>query len=242
MTTLLVDADILAYRCAFHRETAEESEGYWTWKCNLEDVQSDVLNYLDWLQQRLDASSYILCLSDTKNFRHGVSETYKGNRSWMKRPVVLKPLKAWMIETLEAQIYPTLEGDDVMGILATSMEDTIVVSLDKDLKSVPGRFYRSEADGVVDISLEEADYYHLYQTLIGDPGDGYKGCPGIGAAKATKMLDKSPTWQTVVDTYVKAGLTEEDALVQARQARILRSSDYDHVTKQPILWSPYGDN
>ena len=74
------------------------------------------------------------------------------------------------------------------------------------------------------------------QTLIGDIADGYKGCPGIGAVKAKKLLDEAPVWATVKDAYEKAGLTEEDALQQARMARILRSSDYPDG--QVKLWSP----
>ena len=38
--------------------------------------------------------------------------------------------------------------------------------------------------------------------------------------------------------YVKAGLSENVAIQQARVARILRAEDYDFRNKQPILWSP----
>jgi DNA polymerase-1 len=45
-------------------------------------------------------------------------------------------------------------------------------------------------------------------------------------------------WAAVVSHYEAAGLTEEDALVQARVARILHRSDYDMDKKEPILWTP----
>ena len=45
-------------------------------------------------------------------------------------------------------------------------------------------------------------------------------------------------WQHVLKAYAKAGLSEEEALTQARVARICRSNDYDFKTKQVILWSP----
>lgn len=45
-------------------------------------------------------------------------------------------------------------------------------------------------------------------------------------------------WEKVVSCYLKAGLTEADALTQARVARICRASDYDFHKKQVILWSP----
>jgi len=81
----------------------------------------------------------------------------------------------------------------------------------------------------------------MLQTLMGDAVDGYKGCKGIGKIKANRLLDNTPQknwWRMVVKTYEAAGMTEGDALVQARVARILRNKDYDSETKQPILWRP----
>jgi DNA polymerase-1 len=42
----------------------------------------------------------------------------------------------------------------------------------------------------------------------------------------------------VVAAFESKGLTEEDALVQARVARICRASDYDFKTKEVKLWNP----
>ena len=36
-------------------------------------------------------------------------------------------------------------------------------------------------------------------------------------------------------------MTEEDALINARLARILTTNDYDHERKEPILWQPTSD-
>ena len=36
---------------------------------------------------------------------------------------------------------PTLEADDAMGIYATSNDDCIIVSPDKDMKQIPGTLY-----------------------------------------------------------------------------------------------------
>jgi DNA polymerase-1 len=45
-----------------------------------------------------------------------------------------------------------------------------------------------------------------------------------------------PVWGRIVAAYEKAGLTEADALKQARLARILRYDDWDG--KSPKLWNP----
>jgi DNA polymerase-1 len=125
-----------------------------------------------------------------------------------------------------------------MGILATSDiidGEKVIVSEDKDMMTIPGLLWRS--NDMHSITEEQADYYHLYQTLIGDTADGYPGLRGVGDKKATELL-KKPTWETVVTAFEKAGQSEKDALVQARLARILRASDYNFEYGQPILWSP----
>jgi DNA polymerase-1 len=156
-----------------------------------------------------------------------------------------------------------LEADDVMGILATKpgKDKKIIVSRDKDMRTIPAMVW--DGTRFFNITQEQADYQHLLQTLTGDASDGYKGCPGIGPKKAEKLLDAGPKcvnghdacntgcdrdrcpycekpnlWLSVVSAYEKAGLTEADALRQARLARILRWSDWDSETKQPKLWTP----
>jgi DNA polymerase-1 len=74
---------------------------------------------------------------------------------------------------------------------------------------------------------------------MGDATDGYGGCPGIGPKTAEKLLDKhGAVWKTVVDAYLKAGLTEEDAIMNARMARILRAEDWDFENNEVKLWTP----
>lgn len=148
-------------------------------------------------------------------------------------------MKQWVEENYNCYQRSGLEADDCIGILATMKNsNTIIVSGDKDFKTIPGRFYDFSRNEFYDITQEEADYWHLFQTLIGDTTDNYRGCPGCGPVSAKKLLDQSPTWETVVAAFEKKGLTESDALVQARVARILRASDYDFAAKKPILWSP----
>ena len=90
---------------------------------------------------------------------------------------------------------------------------------------------------VVEVDKEEADFNFLYQTLVGDSTDNYKGCPTVGAKKAEKLLlDKGATWNTVVDAYASQGLGEEVAIENARLARILRDGEYNFKTKEVTLW------
>lgn len=250
---LLIDADILAYEAASACEVATEfEEGYWTWHCDFNEVQATFLGSLERIKDTLDATAVKLCLTDSLgNFRKAVLPTYKGNRSNVKKPLTLKAIREWLIEEHEAYLKPGLEGDDCMGILATrpnpGREERIIVSADKDMKSIPGLLCRWPNPEIVEVTETEADYYHLFQTLIGDQTDGYSGCPGIGPKKAEGIIGPSAPcdldmvkthWPSVVRAYEGKGLTEADALVQARVARILRASDYDFTRKEPILWTP----
>lgn len=237
---LLIDADLLAYTAAFSNEVAEEDEdGYWTWKCKLQDVKESIFWGIHNAMEMTKSDRYSLCLSDTKNFRKSILKTYKEKRKKVKRPVVLKPIREWLISELGAIVYPELEGDDVMGILHTDpnkTEDTLIYSKDKDMKTIQGKLWSQGK--IVEISKKEAEFNHYLQTLCGDQTDGYVGIPGIGPAKAKKALSDNPHWNTVVSMYEANKLSEKDALIQARVAKILDHSLWNKDKMTYRLWEP----
>jgi len=66
--------------------------------------------------------------------------------------------------------------------------------------------------------------------------------PGIGVKRATSLFEEQGySWKTVLKAFDAKNLTEEEALVNARLARILTADDYDFTKKEPILWSPATD-
>ena len=238
---LLIDADVIAYEaCSAVQQEIEFEPGYYTWQSRFEDVEDAFDTQLARIKDTLDGDELKLCLTDSDgNFRRGVLPTYKSKRG--KKPLVLKAFKQHLIDNRGAYFRPGLEGDDCMGILATMPhkgEERIIVSIDKDMKQIPGKWVRWPDQDIVTVTEEEADYFHMMQTLTGDVTDGYSGCPGIGPVKAAGILQGEVSWHVVVKTYEAKGLTEDDALVQARVARILRASDYDFKRKEPILWTP----
>jgi DNA polymerase-1 len=252
---LLIDADVIAYEaCAACQQELEYEPGYFTWHSSFEDVLSTFKSTVETILSALQGDGYSLCLTDSEgNFRKKLLPTYKGKRG--KKPLVLKALKEHLIAKCGAVWKPGLEGDDCMGILATRSnpdgDERIIVSIDKDMKQIPGKLVRWPNTDIVEVTEKEADYFHMVQTLTGDVTDGYSGCPGVGPVKAEKLLtDRSIVtflnmrdlwawrWEAVVKAYEKAGLSEADALVQARVARILRASDYDFEKKEVKLWTP----
>ena len=127
-----------------------------------------------------------------------------------------------------------------MGIYATKFPGNTIVSPDKDMRQIPGKLF--DLTDVTTITPEEGARWHLIQTLAGDQTDGYSGVPGIGVKRAATLFDKEGySWATVVKAFEDKGLTEDDALLNARLARILTDEDYDSRTKAPILWTPKAD-
>ena len=245
---ILVDADMIVFRCCAACETPID------WDCDLTTlhcehaeceklVDDTVMSIVD---KVLDHYKYtgkyelLMCFSDVENFRKHIMPTYKANRIGKRKPLGYSKVVEWVKDNFTCYQKDALEADDCVGILATlNPHNSIIVSGDKDFKSIPGHFYNFLSDTYYEISEEEADYNHLFQTLVGDTADNYKGCPGVGAVGAKRILDANPTWEALVAQFVKKNLTEEDALLQARVARILRKSDYDFKARKPKLWSPH---
>lgn len=200
-------------------------------------IVNDVLDKLNY-DGEFDITLCFTC--DHDNFRKQILPMYKKNREGKRKPVCYKAVKQWTRGKYMSVQRPHIEADDLCGILATRHPGhTVIVSADKDFKSIPGVFYNFIKRELYTISEGEADYFHLLQTLIGDTADNYTGCPGIGIKTAQKLFaDKGVSWQTVVDAFKKKGLSEEYALQQARVAYILRDSDYDSKTGKIKIWTP----
>jgi DNA polymerase-1 len=146
---------------------------------------------------------------------------------------------SWVRDNWESHTQINLEADDVMGILGSASNlKTVIVSDDKDMKTIPCRLYRPNDDDLLDISEQAADLNFYQQTLQGDPTDGYSGCPKVGKITAAKILGSRPDWSLVENQFIKAGLNREEAITQARLARILRVTDWDADKEKVKLWSP----
>ncbi len=242
--TLLLDADVFMY------QIAATSESRFDWGDGVESVSVDEAGVrkrareaIETLLEAVNAKDIIVCLScsSRKYWRHEVYPPYKAHRTHGKKPVLLDVLREFLIAEYQNYQRPGLEADDILGILSTGSKikgEKVIVTSDKDMKQIPGLLFNpnKSEEGVVEISEKEADRFHLFQTIVGDPTDGYPGCPGLGPKKAQKFLDRG--WEGVVEAFASRLMTEDDALVQARVARICRASDYDFKERKVRLWTP----
>jgi DNA polymerase-1 len=237
---LLIDSDFLAYKAAQACEIGIDfGEDVIIAQSQFSEVLRVFHNELNKVTKAMMDDDFILYFSSTENFRKKIYPDYKGHR--MKRkPLGYKRLVNYCRENHNFKLIEGLEADDTIGIEATrhANPSNIIVSPDKDLKQIPSVLWNL-TDDVVEITKEEGDRWHLVQSLSGDPTDGYSGCPGIGVKRATELLDKNENqWEAVCKAYRDRGLSDDDALLNARLAKILRNENYDHDRNQPILWNP----
>lgn len=268
MRTLLIDGDILVVSTgAALEEEVDWGDDVWTLTCDVGKVKRTVLDTIRRLEADLQADQSIITLSKGLTFRHEIYPHYKAGRSrkpvgtnevkrWLieEHGAKFKPgIEADDVMGILATNPRIIPGEK------------IIVSQDKDMLTIPGLIYRNGE--VTEVSPGEAEFNWLKQALTGDVTDGYPGCPGMGPVTAETCLNgrlgweeythtiasgkrkgeteqrwrtiPMPTmWEAVVSQYQRAGLTADDALLQARLARILHNNDYDHQKKEPILWTP----
>ena len=242
--TLLVDADFVLHRaCVVASEEIRWTDDVHTIHVNVQQakdkIQADIKRAMD----ETECDAFIVCLScpGAENWRYKVLPTYKNNRAETLKPPGFYAVRDWLKDLGLTYERPTLEADDVMGILATHPKavegEKVIYSRDKDMKTIPGTLWNEVS--LMTISEAEADLWHLKQALMGDKTDGYDGCPGIGPVTAEKLLrGASDPWAVIVQQYAKKGISADVALQMARVARICRATDYDMRQKEVILWNP----
>ena len=239
---LLIDSDFVAYKSA---QACEECIDFGD---DVVIAQSDFKETLKVFERELRKittammdDEIILYFSSPKNFRKEIFPDYKGHRN-RRKPLGYKRLVNHCCDNYNVVIRNNLEADDSLGIDATryASTDNILVSPDKDMRQIPGVLWDMTND-VEEITKEDGDRWHLIQALAGDATDGYSGCPGIGVKRASDILNKHKSpWSAVCKAYEDKGLSDDDALMNARLAKILQHEDYDYDKQQPILWSPNG--
>ena len=239
---LLIDTDFVAYKSA---QACEECIDFGD---DVVIAQSDFKETLKVFERELRKittammdDEIILYFSSPKNFRKEIFPDYKGPRN-RRKPLGDKRLVNHCCDNFNVVIRDGLEADDSLGMDATKHPslDNIIVSPDKDMRQIPGVLWDMTND-VEEITKEDGDRWHLIQALAGDATDGYSGCPGIGVKRASDILNKHKTpWSAVCKAYEDKGLSDDDALMNARLAKILQHEDYDYDKQQPILWNPNG--
>ena len=256
----LIDADVLVYSCAFACQQKTE-EGLL-----IKDV-AEVNALVDRSIEDIVAAVYsteppALYLTGSGNFRFKAAKSrpYKGNRKQLK-PHYYSYIRAYLQSQWGAVVVNGMEADDALAIHQTSRlayKDTIICSIDKDLRQVEGWHYswesgRSGSKGPDLVSnpgtlilkgpkklTGTGELFFYSQLLTGDSTDTYDGLQGCGPIRAFDILDGATTPQEmytrVLEAYTsKYGEEAEERLYeQAQLAYMIREVDDEG---NPIFWT-----
>jgi len=211
---LLIDGDIVAFKCAFIAENMSEAEAT--------QLADDFLGnaadyYLTFLARAKYGNSQIF-LTGKESFRKEVDPTYKENRKDKAKPKHLEAIRQHLIDKWDAKVSKNgYEADDSLGYLQTKAteQSTVIFSIDKDLLQIPGYHFNFDNNTLTYVLPYQGLKQFYLQMLIGDPVDNVKGVDGVGKVGADKLL--------------KGLLTEEQMfqIVQeqyADDARMLKNS------------------
>ena len=245
---LLIDADMLLWSITSATEVEVlVEEDTWTRWSDLTEARDKMQDELQLMHDEFGTNDddIIFCLSHAQLWRKEIYPEYKANRKGKPKPIGFRALRD-ELKQKHFEEWPSLEADDVMGLLATSpvyKGECVIVSGDKDLNQIPGTHYWQGERW--EVNEERARFQFYFQALAGDTTDNIPGCPTIGPKRAATSLEGLSTdldyWERIVQEYEKRSPSDhgkENALLNARLVRIVRDNEYDWVNRQVIPWTP----
>lgn len=189
-----IDMDIVAYRSAASCEPTKTKE----YREDLETAIKRADELLFRILAECDTDDYVGFLSGEENFRKLLYPAYKANRDHVRRPEHLQPVREFLVSEWRARVVQGYEADDAIGIAYS--DPGIICSIDKDFRQIPGRHYNFVTYQMDQLNPTQADHHFWCSMLIGDRADNVPGIPGIGVAKAPRVLSGHPRddWRFIV--------------------------------------------
>lgn len=209
-----------------------------------QNARTTVRSIATYLHNKVGTHKAEFYLSGKNNFRYELAtlKPYKGNRKDVPKPIHYDALREFIQHAYRAEVVDGQEADDAIGIRATELRGAaIIVSIDKDLDTIPGLHYNWVKEKLYNVSEREASRNFYCQLLTGDDTDNIPGITGIGTITAKRILrgfssDKG-MWQTVLAEYTKhypdgfMGKDTKQAVIEIARLLYIRR----HTDEQ---WSP----
>lgn len=196
-----IDGDIVAYRCAASCERTVDKIRVCEAEEEIAILRTEQL--MQTIIHSTQSDKYRCFLSPSKNFRYIVYPEYKANRKDTVDPIHRKACKQYLMDNWNAELFEGYEADDALAWSQT--EETVICSIDKDLKQVAGLHYNFVKEESDDVTITNGLSTFYQQVLIGDKTDNLFGLNGIGPKKAAKYLEgcyeEQEMFDTVYDMY-----------------------------------------
>ena len=217
MTTVLVDGDIVAYRCA----ASCMSKGVTNAPPEIAQLRVNELMYR--IIQETEATKYKVYIGGEDNFRKQIYPAYKANRKDTVKPEHLECCREQLVVEWGAEVVNGMETDDRLGI--EQREDTIIASIDKDLLMIPGRHYNFVKNEFYDVDELAGLRHFWFQMIMGDRSDNIPGYDGVMRITVPKFL------KPVVDSLLEL---EDEAAMEAFVKDLYTDKDQFEINKDLI--------
>lgn len=227
----LIDADIVAFRCAATAEGLDEKIAVARTNDLIETILRDT-----------ETDNPILYLTGKNNFRKEIFPEYKANRT-KPAPEHLQACRQYLIDVWQAVVTDGCEADDALGVkqVGFTVENpydpdapvdlqSIICSIDKDLLQIPGRHYNFVKQEFQEVSWLRGIREFYTQMLVGDTADNVKGVKGIGPKKAQAYLEGYENEQEMFDAVRAAYNNDNQFLLNGKLLWIWR--------KENDVWNP----
>lgn len=209
----LMDADFIIYLVTsriFNEIKANSEKGRMEIFLKEDPAIKNTKNIVDDFFRKIK-DPIIFCFSGNsrQTFRANLAfdKVYKGNRKkdyseYEGKLQDITTVLSYIKDNYMTLAYPDLEADDIVSALQ-DLDNTYIISKDKDLKQVPGMHYDFSTNKLNEITFEQAAYNLAYQLLVGDTTDNISGLPKCGEKGAIKILSECKPQQ-----YIKRVLHE----------------------------------
>lgn len=226
----------------------------------LENALALVKRQLTRVSEKLDRDGYRferleLFITGKGNFREQIAKVrpYKGNRILMEKPVHYHSIRRYLSNRWMARTINGWEADDEVAMQAAlegyDPSQVMIVSQDKDLRTVPGLLFNYRSNAYEMISQQAALVNFYRQIITGDATDNIVGVHKAGPAKAVGIITTDMTetdmWNAVVQEFAasmeKKGCPYADrdpADVALETARLLHMARRIQETLPGGWWRP----
>lgn len=229
MSKAIIDIDSYLYRAALTCNILVELQtGIYYEAYDINKAREYLSNISKELVNKTGCDEYVFVTGGVgKNFRYIVNPSYKSNRKKQAKPLMLDKVREMAFNEFPMVYIPCLEADDTCRILMEDNRDNVIVSIDKDLRTFPGKIYDSFHNSLKYINKQQAEANFKRQLLIGDKTDGYSGIPKIGPATADKLILNGITIDEIAEKYIECGLDLDYFKMVYNCAKILGKEDYN---------------
>lgn len=208
MTTVLVDGDIVSYRCA----ASCLKQGQLVEPVEVAQARVNDLMYR--IIQETESTAYKVFIGGTDNFRYAIYPQYKANRKETAKPPWLDACREQLVVEWQASVVNGMETDDMLGILQT--DDTIIASIDKDLLMIPGKHYNFVKQEHYLVTPLDGIRHFWFQMIMGDRSDNIPGYDGTARQTTPKFLQPAINnlyafeTEEQMEEYVKGMYTDKE--------------------------------